>query len=454
MTSLETALVTTAQAARLESLDRFAKYIPAAWVEEALAASGKASVRRRRLPAEQVVWLVLGMAMLRDRSIEEVVDQLDLALPGAKGVPVKSGIAMARKRVGSAPLRWLFEKTGATWGHRSADRDRWCGLAVYGIDGSSLDLADSKLNREHFAGWVGGGGESSHPKVRLVTLMALRSHILVAAELGPYAGTSEMAFARPLRSAIPARSLTIVDRGFLGAAFLLSLADDGHDRHWLTRAKSNTKMRVIQSLGEGDDLVEMTVSDEARAEDETLPKTWRARAIRYQRKGHKPQVLLTSMTDPERFPREEVIAMYHERWELELAYDELKTELLEREETIRSRSPEAVEQELWGILITFNLVRREMERVADLARVAPTRISFLTSLHLVRNEWQWSSISRSPGAIPKHLVQLEERLIRFVLPPRRTARAFPRTVKKNFGRYPKRKDSPPKQDSKASDPPK
>ena len=105
----------------------------------------------------------------------------------------------------------------------------------------------------------------------------------------------------------------------------------------------------------------MDVSSHARKQDPTLPKLWTARAIRYHRKGYRPQVLLTSLLDPEIYPASEIVGLYHERWELELGYDEIKTEMLDREETLRSRSPAVVRQEIWGVLIAYNLVRLEME---------------------------------------------------------------------------------------------
>jgi hypothetical protein len=120
--------------------------------------------------------------------------------------------------------------------------------------------------------------------------------------------------------------------------------------------------------------------------------------------------------DPTQYPADEIIALYHERWELELGYDELKTELLGREEAIRSRTPKRVEQELWGVLLAYNLVRSEMERIAKSAKVEPTRISFIESLRIMRDEWMWLSVT-SPGAIPKRLAAMRASIKRYVLPP-------------------------------------
>ena len=381
------AFAAAATYAKPEQFETFRRHIDAAWIEEALAATGTATVRRRRLPAEEVVWVVLGMALFRDRPIEDVVSKLDLALPGGGGTIARSSVSQARARLGSEPMKWLFERSASAWAQASADAHRWRGLALYGIDGSSLRVPDTTENRAHFGGQSGRkGSESGYPLARVVALMVLRSHLLAGVWFGPYGGTHELEPAKGLRTSIPDDSLTVVDRGFLAAPMLLGIASEGTNRHWLTRAKSNSKWRVLKRLDKDSDLVEMDVSNEARRKDPSLPRTWTMRAVRYHRKGFKPQTLLTSLLDAEQFPSKEISAVYHERWELELGYDELKTELLDREEAIRSKTREGVEQELWGICLAYNLVRLEMERVAKSAKVEPTRISFVESLRLICDE--------------------------------------------------------------------
>ena len=168
---------------------RFQASIDPKWVMEALAATGTATVRRRRFPAEQVVWLVLGMALFRDIAIVDVVKYLVLALPGS-GTRALAGsaVAQARARLGASPLRWLFEKCAEAWAKASADRLRWRGLAVYGVDGTTVRVPDSPENRAKFGSQDAGGGRgiSGYPLVRVVTLMALRSHLLLAVRFGPY----------------------------------------------------------------------------------------------------------------------------------------------------------------------------------------------------------------------------------------------------------------------------
>jgi hypothetical protein len=435
--ALKADLALIAEITSPERFESFRKHIDPAWIEEALAATGTATLRKRRLPAEQVVWLVIGMSLLTDRSVENVVCSLDLALPGPRGDTVApSSIPQARERVGSEPLAWLFKRCADVWANRSADAHRWHGLSVYGMDGSTLRIPDTQENRDAFGGGTAGAkrGASGYPMVRVVGLMVLRSHILFDAQLGPFKGSSEASLSRELVSRIPDQSVSAVDRGFLNAATLIPLARDGKQRHWLTRAKKNTKWRVLRRLGRGDELVEMEVSSSARKKDPTLPEKWVVRAIRYQRKGYLAQTILTSLLDPVEYPGAEVVALYHERWEIELGFAEVKTDMLDREETIRSKTPWGVYQEMWGLLIAYNLIRVEMEQVAAEAGVPPIRISFVMALHLIVDEWIFCGIAK-PGTIPEKLYRLRRKVERFVLPPRRSGRVYPRAVKIKMSNY-------------------
>lgn len=179
-------------------------------------------MRRRRLPAEQVVWLVIGMSLIRDRSIA----------------------------------------------HVSADRDRWRGLALYGVDGSTLWIPDSNANRAHFGSQSAcKRGDTGYPMVRMVAVMALRSHLLACVCFGPYK-TDERQYAKALGSTILEESLVLLDRNYLQASALVGLASTG--RHWMTPAKSNTKWTLVERLGKDDLLVELTVSSDARRKDPSL----------------------------------------------------------------------------------------------------------------------------------------------------------------------------------------
>jgi len=425
---------------RAESFEHFARAIDPHWVAEALAATGSATVRRRRLPAEQVLWVVIAMGLFRDRSIQAVVHHLDLALPArgsatGRGVVTSSAVVQARDRLGDAPLSALFEQTATRWAGDSADAHRWRGLSVYGVDGSALRVADTPENEQAFGRPGSSRGTAAYPQLRLVALMVLRSHLLAGVSLGPWSN-SELTLAEPLWARLPDRSLTILDRGFLSYGLLHHLATSGAERHWLIRAKSNLSWKAVRRLGPKDQIVQVSLSPQSRRADPALPETLEVRAVRYQRKGFRPQTLLTSLRDPQAYPASEIAELYHERWELELGFDEIKTHTLEREETLRSRAPERVRQELWGLAIAYNLVRLHMQHAAQLAAVAPTRISFRLALLLLRGFWQLTAWIAAPGRLPRRLDDLHQEIALLVLPPRRPRR-YPRAVKIKMTSYPR-----------------
>ena len=257
---LETALDIVAEYAEGDRLEGLKRHIDPVWIEEALAWSGTVTLRRRRLPAEQVLWLVIGMCLMRDAPIERVVDTLELALPDRKKTLIaKSAISQARQRLSDDPLAYLFAVSASTWSERSAESHRWRGLALYGMDGTTMRVADSPENRAEFGGQNAGGGrgESGYPLVRVVAMMALRSHVLSAFRFAEYA-TGETTLARGIWNEVPENSLVIVDRNFLVKKDLIHLETSGN-RHWLSRTKVNTKWAISEKLGKDDYLVEWDV---------------------------------------------------------------------------------------------------------------------------------------------------------------------------------------------------
>ena len=436
------ALLALGDGERPDHFEQFAAALDPAWIQQALISTGKATVRRRKLPAEQAVWLVIGMGLFRDRSIHDVAHHLDLVLPDsmantAPGSLTSSAVVQARQRLGSEPLSELFRSTAEHWAVRAAGAQRWQGLAVYGIDGSTLRIADTPENESTFGRPGSSRGCAAYPQLRLVALMALRAHLLAGLALGPYR-TGEVTLAETLWDKIPDDSLTILDRGFLSFGLLHRLQTRGRSRHWLIRARAKLKWRVIRRLGANDHLVEITLSKQARRADPELPQTLQVRAVRYQRRGFRAQTLLTSLTDRQRYPAAEIVALYHERWELELAFDEIKTHTLEREESLRSRNPARVYQEVWGLAIGYNLVRLAMTRAAEQAGIPPLRLSYRHSLVLIRDFWLFAGITSGPGLLPRRLERLHRDLALLVLPPRRPRR-YPRAVKIKMSGYPRQR---------------
>jgi hypothetical protein len=437
------ALLVVGAGERPPSFEQFRAEIDPAWIAAALEATGTASVRRRKLPAEHVVWLVVGMAMFCDRSIAEVVHHLDLVLPtpsGGRGRVTNGAIVQARDQLGPAPLAALFHQTATAWTTAAGDVDRWRGLAVYGLDGTTLRVPDTPANVEAFGRPPSRYGDGAgYPQLRLVALLALRQHLAAEAAFGPYR-TSELTLAETVWAAVPDRSLVILDRGFCSYALFHALSDPARDRHWVIRARQGRRAlgaAVIHRLGRGDAIVELQPSRATCAAHPELPPILRVRAVRVHHRGFRPYLLFTSLLDPVAYPAAEIAALYHERWELELAYDEVKTHLLERAESLRSQAPARVQQEVWGLLLAYNLVRRVMSHAASRAELPPLRLSFRHAVLTLRAFWHTASLT-PPGALPRRIEALLDDLALFVLPERRPRR-YPRAVKIKMSNYPRKR---------------
>jgi len=428
---------------RPASFTEFSAAIDPQWIADALAATGTASLRRRKLPAEYVVWLVIGMGLFRDRAIAQVAQHLDLVLPtpaGTRGHVTPGALVQARTRLGPQPLAALFLQTAGVWAGAAAAATRWRGLAVYGLDGTTLRVADTPANDATFGRpGTSRGGAAGYPQLRLVVLLVLRQHLVAAAALGPCT-QSEPALAATLWPQLPDHSLVILDRGFTAYALFQRLTDAARGRHWLVRVRTGRgalRWTVVQRLGRGDELVEWTPAHPQRTIGRQLPATLRARAVRVQRPGFRPYVVLTSLLDPVAYPAADLGALYHERWELELAFDEVKTHTLARAETLRSHAPARVEQEVWGLLLGYNLVRFLMARAAPRAGVPPLRLSYWHAVLLLRGFWH-SAWYLPPATLPRHLDTLLHQLALLVIPERRPRR-YPRAVKLTHSPYPRKR---------------
>lgn len=418
--------------------NRLGEHLPYEWIEAALAEQGRASIRHRRLPAQQVVWLVIALALYRHRSIGEVLAELDLALPDVSAPFVTDGaVTKARQRLGAKPVESLCQMSAKAWSSQDKEAYLFNGLVLLAIDGTTLRTPDSAANRAHFgAQTYAKETVASYPQVRGATLTHIPTHLVVDARFGPYA-TSEKTFAMELVESIVDDSLTVVDKGFLAAELLCRLTTSGRNRHFLIPAKSNTKWTVIEG-GPDDMIVEMQVSAAARKKAPWLSKTWRARAIAMLDSKGKKHFLLTSLTDRAAFKAAELIACYARRWHIETSYRELKQSMMGMALTLRSQTVDGVMQEIWGAIIAYNLVRLEMAKAALEAGCAPTDISFVRAFHTIQYELLWAAANRAQGKLPSMLKNMRQRLVD-ELTVKRPGRKHDRVVKSKSQRYPYRK---------------
>lgn len=433
MSEFSKELQVTAEFHHERPMDVFSKHIPLEWVEEALQQTGRVSLRKRRLPAEQAVWLVLGIGLQRNRSIQDVCDKLELAFPDAEGdmVPMAtSSIIDAKKRIGSEPMRYLFKSTAEHW-EQQVEFDKACGLKLLSVDGTYFKTHNTKEN-QHF-GFA--QKTASFPSVLAVTLMSTRSHLLSDAAFGPVTN-SEISYAQQLVGSAPENSLTLFDRGFLSAELFTSWQGAGSNTHWLTPIKAKTRYDVVEKYTDYDYLIDMPVSPQAQKQAHVLGDAWRARLILIPSPKGEIKGFITSCLCREQYPFEELIKVYWDRWEIERGYGELKQYQLQNKPTLRSKKKDGVYQELWGILTSYNIVRLEMAEMAKQHDVEPLRISFINALFLIMDEMIWASDTRSPGAIPKNLKALRDNGKRLILPKKRKRKPYPRAVLKKTVRYP------------------
>uniref|UniRef100_UPI002625E7DF IS4 family transposase n=1 Tax=uncultured Shewanella sp. TaxID=173975 RepID=UPI002625E7DF len=278
---------------------------------------------------------------------------------------------------------------------------------------------------------------SQYPQVRMVCQMELSSHLVTASAFDDY-GVNEMVLAEKLIESTPDHSLTLFDRGFYSLGLLNQWQSAGHERHWLIPLKKNVQYEVLRSLGRNDKIVRLKSNPHARKRWPALPDELEVRLISRQING-KAYSVLTSMTDPMRYPVTDIADLYTHRWEIELGYREQKQYMLGNRLTLRSRLPELVKQELWGILLTYNLIRYQMVKMCHQLKgdYLPYQLSFNGALaHILR--LLVGLPYSTPGAIPRQLKHFYAMVESLILEPRRT-RTFPRAVKRRPQRYARNK---------------
>lgn len=431
MSLLQTTLNETLEALPANGIAELSSLLDPAWIEQALQATGKASVRRRKLPAEHAVWLVIGLALFRNLPLWQVVQEMALTLD-AKELPAPSASVQVRQRLGSKPMEHLFALLANAWGRAHAVQAGE--LRVQAVDGVVWSAPDSADNRQTLGSGKTQYGPQPWPMVRAVCLLDTDSHELLDARLGDY-GCGELTLAAGLRGLD--HSITLFDRAYFSATFLLQWSQAGEQRHWLMRAKDNLRYEVEKTLGEGDWLIRMPVSPRARKLHPELPSHWQARLIQVD-VGGKTRRFITSMLDPQRFAVAALAQLYRQRWEIELGFREIKQSLQQGQTVLRSRQPDLVKQEIWGVLIAYTLLRRWMRLMAEHEGVAPTRISFHTARHAIVGAINTVHLARA-GTVPALLQRLLEQARYFVLPPRRSGRSFPREVKRSRSKFPTKK---------------
>jgi hypothetical protein len=371
------------------SLGVIARAVPPDRVRQILAETGKASERERDLPAQVMVYYAIALALYMGSSTREVLRCLLEGLRwlwGAEAVKVagKSGISQARRRLGEAPLCRLYEQVVQPIA-TSATKGAWYrGWRLVSLDGSCLDVADTEENRAAFGSPGASRGESAFPQLRFVALVENGTHVLFGARVGRYA-EGETTLAQVVLTALRPGMLCLADRQFFGHALWQAATATAADLLW--RGKHNLRLPREAVLADGSYLTTIFPSDKDRRH---RTGGVRVRVVEYRLAGianAEPLYrLLTTLLDPAQAPAAELAALYHERWEIEGALAELKTQLRGARVVLRSKTPALVRQECWGLLLAHFAVRGLMHEAALKADEDPDRLSFSHAVRVVRRK--------------------------------------------------------------------
>jgi len=372
------------------SLGVLAKTFPMQKVKSVLASTGKDSIRQRDLPAHVVLYYVIALALYMQSSYREVLrcllEGIQWFLHPAVKVKItgKSGISQARTRLGVEPLRHLHDEVVrpiATQETKGAWYRSW---HLVSLDGSTMDVADEKLNEKAFGRPTASRGRSAFPQVRFVSLVENGTHVLFGTQVGDY-GIGELALAKGVIGFLKLGMLCLADRYFFGFDLWNQAKSSGAELLW--RVKNNLRLPVEERLVDGSYLSRIYPSqkDQRHRTNGVL-----VRVIEYQLEGVPGAELfyrlLSTILDPEKAPAKELAALYHERWEIETAFDELKTHLRGSKIVLRSKTPDLVRQEFYGLLMAHFAVRGLMHEAALKAQEDPDRLSFIHAVRVVRRK--------------------------------------------------------------------
>lgn len=372
------------------SLGVLTKTVPLTKVRAVLAATAKGSLRERDLPAHVVIYYVIALALYMQSSYREV---LRCMLEGIQWmtnpstrikVAGKSGISQARTRLGWEPLRQLHDeivKPIAVPATKGAWYRDW---RLVSLDGSTMDVADEKGNEAAFGRPGSSRGRSAYPQIRFVSLVENGTHVLFGSQMSSY-GTGEITLAKTVLPGLQKGMLCLADRQFFGFELWRQARGTGADLLW--RIKKNMRLVCDKKMEDGSYLSRIYPS--AR---DWYHKTNGAavRVIDYRLEGVADSEpiyrLATSILDHEQAPAEELAALYHERWEIETALDELKTHLRGARIVLRSKTPDLVRQEFYGLMMAHFAIRGLMHEAALKGNEDPDRLSFLHAVRVVRRK--------------------------------------------------------------------
>ena len=372
------------------SLGVLTKTFPLDRVNAAVAAAGKASRRQRDLPAHVVLYYVIALTLYMQVSYREVLRCLLEGIKWLLGpewevkVAGKSGISQARTRLGWEPLKLLHDELVAPIAVKKTKGAWYRHWRLVSVDGSTMDVADNQDNEKAFGRPAASRGSSAYPQMRFVSLVENGTHVLFGTQPGGY-HEGEITLAHKVLPSLKKGMLCLADRNFFGFDLWKKARATGADLLW--RVKKNLRLPCEKRLPDGSYLSTIYRSDKDRRRG---ANGICVRVIEYTLEGVADAEpiyrLVTSILDPDQAPAKELAALYHERWEIETALDELKTHLRGSKIVLRSKTPDLVRQEFYGLMMTHFAVRGLMHEAALQAGEDPDRLSFLHAVRVVRRK--------------------------------------------------------------------
>ena len=372
------------------SLGVISKTFPMSTIQSILNRTGKASQRHRELPAHVVIYYVIALALYMQVSCREVLRCLIEGLQWLKGpggkihVTGKSGISQARSRLGWEPIEALHDeivKPIATKETKGAWYHTW---RLVSLDGSTMDIADTRENEGAYGRPGANRGKSAYPQVRFVSLVENGTHCLFGTRMGPYS-MGEITLSKDVLPNLGPGMLCLADRHFLGFDLWEQARETGADLLW--RGKKNLRLPCMKMFPDGSYLSVMYPSLRDRRKKTNGVDI---RVIEYVLEGVPDAEpfyrLLTTIIEYDKAPACELAALYHERWEIETAFDELKTHLRGSRIVLRSKTPALVKQEFYGFLLAHYAIRGLMHEAALKGDVDPDSLSFTHSVRVIRRK--------------------------------------------------------------------
>ena len=367
---------------RLEVLE---EAFPSKRIEMILREMGRQSVRVRKLPATMMVYYIIALGLFVSVGCREVLRRLlgssRWVWPSEVKLSTETAITKARKRLGYEVIERLYREVVKPLAGRGSPGAFFRSWRVVSVDGSTLDVADSDANEKAFGRPGASRGKSAYPQIRFVTLLENGTHVLFGAVMDAF-HVGEITLAKKALSGLKRGMLCLADRNFFGYALWKQALTTRSALLW--RLKKNL---ILTRLREHDDGSFESMIYPSPKDRRHKRNGIRVRVIEYHIRGFSDRYrLLTSILDPSKASAEELALLYANRWTIETSFGEIKEYLPKRKIVLRSKLPDLVRQDFYGLLLAHFGIRSEMYAAAAEVHEDPTEFSFVHAINVIHRK--------------------------------------------------------------------